>query len=348
MKNIEVNKQLQIRNSTADFLIFTRQSGEDGIAVRIEDENVWLVSEAIATLFQKTRPTIVEHLKNIFLSGELNENSVCRKFLHTAADGKNYQVKYYSLEAIIAVGYRADSQRAIQFRQWATKVLSDFSKKGYVLDKNRLINDQVFSKQYFDELIAEIQEIRASERKFYQKITDIYATAVDYDATNPTTKDFFANVQNKLHFSIHQNTAAELIMKRADAQKENMGLTSWKNVPHGKIIKTDVSIAKNYLSKLELSDLNEIVTMYLDYANRQARKFIPMTMEDWKNKLDTFLNFNNEEIGDGIGKITHEIAKSFAESEFEKYRIIQDNSYQSDFDKLLEQTQTLNKNHRKA
>jgi len=329
-------KNIQIRNSTADFLIFTRQNGEDGIAVRIEDENVWLVSEAIATLFQKTRPTIVEHLKNIFSSGELDENSVCRKFLQTADDGKNYHVKHYSLEAIIAVGYRADSQRAIQFRQWATKVLSDFSKKGYVLDKNRLINDQVFSKQYFDELIAEIQEIRASERKFYQKITDIYATAVDYDTSSPTTKSFFANVQNKLHFAIHQNTAAELIMIRADAKKENMGLTSWKNAPHGKIIKTDVSIAKNYLSKLELSDLNEIVTMYLDYANRQARKFVPMTMEDWKNKLDAFLNFNNEEIGDGIGKVTHEVAKTFAESEFEKYRIIQDKIYQSDFDKLVE------------
>ena len=330
------NKKLQIRNSTVDFLIFTRQNGEDGIAVRVEDENVWLVSEAIATLFQKDRRTIQEHLKNIFSSGELDENSVCRKFRHTADDGKNYQVKHYSLEAIIAVGYRADSQRAIQFRQWATKVLSDFSKKGYVLDKNRLINDQVFSKQYFDELIAEIQEIRASERKFYQKITDIYATAVDYDSSSPTTKSFFAGVQNKLHFAIHQNTAAELIMKRADARMENMGLTSWKNAPHGKIIKTDVSIAKNYLSKLELSELNEIVTMYLDYANRQARKFIPMTMEDWKNKLDAFLNFNDEEIGDGIGKVTHEIAKTLAESEFDKYRVIQDKNYQSDFDKLVE------------
>jgi len=334
------NNKIQIRNSTADFLIFTRQNGEDGIAVRIEDENVWLISEAIATLFQKDRRTIQEHLKNIFSSGELDENSVCRKFRHTADDGKNYQVKHYSLEAIIAVGYRADSQRAIQFRQWATNILSEFSKKGYVLDKNRLINDQVFSKQYFDELIAEIQEIRASERKFYQKITDIYATAVDYDSKNPTTKDFFANVQNKLHFAIHKNTAAELIMLRANAQKENMGLTNWKNAPHGKIIKTDVSIAKNYLLKLELSELNEIVTMYLDYANRQARKYIPMTMDDWKKKLDAFLNFNDEEIGDGVGKVTHEVAKAFAESEFEKYRIIQDKHYKSDFDLLIESLKT--------
>ncbi|GHT12021.1 toxin Fic [Bacteroidia bacterium] len=335
------SKQLQIRNSTADFLIFTRQSGEDGIAVRVEDENVWLRSEAMAELFQKDRRTVQEHLKNVFVSGELDENSVCRIFRHTAEDGKNYQVKFYSLEAIISVGYRVDSQRAVEFRKWATKVLSEFSKKGYVLDKNRLINDQIFSKQYFDELIAEIQEIRASERKFYQKITDIYATAVDYDTTSPTTKEFFATVQNKLHFVIHQNTAAELIMKRANAAKENMGLTSWKNAPHGKIIKTDVSIAKNYLSKLELSELNEIVTMYLDYANRQARKFVPMTMEDWKSKLDIFLKLNDEVIGDGIGKITHEIAKAFAESEFEKYRVIQDKTYKSDFDKLFENTQDL-------
>ena len=333
------NNQLQIRNSTTDFLIFTRQNGENGIAVRVEDENVWLRVEAMAELFQKSRTTIVEHLQNIFVSGELDENSVCRKFRHTADDGKSYQVKFYNLETIISVGYRADSQRAIEFRKWATTVLSNFAKKGYVLDKNRLINDQIFSKQYFDELIAEIQEIRASERKFYQKITDIYATAVDYDTSSPTTQDFFASVQNKLHFAIHQNTAAELIIKRADARKENMGLTSWKNAPHGKIIKTDVSIAKNYLSKLELSDLNEIVTMYLDYANRQARKFIPMTMKDWKTKLDVFLKFNDEIIGDGIGRVSHEIAKAFAESEFEKYRIIQDKTYQSDFDKLVEYTQ---------
>ena len=333
------NNKLQIRNSTADFLIFTRQNNEEGVAVRVEDENVWLRIEAMSILFQKSRTTIIEHLQNIFSSGELDENSVCRKFRHTAEDGKNYQVKFYNLEAIISVGYRADSQRAIEFRKWATNILSNFAKKGYVLDKKRLINDQVFSKQYFDELIAEIQEIRASERKFYQKITDIYATAVDYNTNSTTTKDFFANVQNKLHFAIHQNTAAELIIKRADARKENMGLTSWKNAPQGKIIKTDVSVAKNYLSQLELSELNEIVTMYLDYANRQARKFIPMTMEDWKTKLDVFLKLNDEIIGDGIGKVTHEIAKAFAESEFEKYRVIQDKVYQSDFDKLIEQTQ---------
>jgi hypothetical protein len=328
-------EEQQIRNSTIDFLIFTRQNGENGITVRIADENVWLRAEAIAELFQKSRSTIVEHLKKIFTSGELDENSVCRNFRQTAEDGKSYQVKFYNLEAIISVGYKADSQRSIEFRKWATNVLSNFAKKGYVLDKNRLINDQVFSKQYFDELIAEIQEIRASERKFYQKITDIYATAIDYDTNSLTTKEFFATVQNKLHFAIHQSTAAELIVKRADAQKESMGLTNWKNAPHGKIIKTDVCIAKNYLSKLELSELNEIVTMYLDYANRQARKFIPMSMEDWKTKLDVFLKFNDEFIGDGIGKVSHEVAKAFAESEFEKYRVIQDQLFESDFDKLI-------------
>lgn len=331
----------EIRNSTSDFLIFTRQNGEDGISVRVEDENVWLRSEAMAELFQKDRRTIQEHLKNIFVSGELDENTVRRNFRHTAQDGKNYNVKFYSLEAIIAVGYRADSERAIEFRKWATVVLSEFAKRGYVLDKNRLINDQVFSKQYFEELIAEIQEIRASERKFYQKITDIYATAVDYDSSSTVSKGFFANVQNKLHFAMHQHTAAELIVRRADATKENMGLANWKNAPCGKIIKTDVSIAKNYLSQFELSELNEIVTMYLDYANRQARRYIPMTMEDWKNKLDAFLDFNDAQLSDGIGKITHEIAKSFAESEFEKYRVIQDKVYQSDFDKLVAQAQNI-------
>lgn len=328
-------QEQQIRNSTIDFLIFTRQNGEDGITVRIADENVWLRAEAIAELFQKSRTTIVEHLKKIFATGELDENSVCRNFRQTADDGKSYQVKFYNLEAIISVGYKADSLRSIEFRKWATNVLSNFAKKGYVIDKNRLINDQVFSKQYFDELIAEIQEIRASERKFYQKITDIYATATDYDSNSFTTKVFFATVQNKLHFAIHQNTAAELIVKRADAQKDSMGLTNWKNAPHGKIIKTDVGIAKNYLSNMELSELNEIVTMYLDYANRQARKFIPMTMEDWKAKLDVFLKFNEEFIGDGIGKVSHEVAKAFAESEFEKYRIVQDKIFVSDFDILI-------------
>ena len=333
----QIKKEVMIRNSTADFLIFVRQNGEQGIEVRIEDENVWLTNEAICELFQKKRTTILEHLQSIFKDKELDENSVCRKFRHTAEDGKNYQVKHYSLEAIVAVGYRTDSERAIQFRQWATRILTNFAKKGFVIDKQRLINDQVFSIQYFDELVAEIQEIRASERKFYQKITDIYATAYDYDKENQITKNFFANVQNKLHFAIHQNTAAELIIKRANSKKKNMGLTNWKNAPDGKIIKTDVSIAKNYLSKLELEELNEIVEMYLDYANRQARKRVPMTMLDWAKKLDVFLNLNDAALSDGIGKISHEIAKAFAETEFEKYRIVQDRLFKSDFDRHLEE-----------
>ena len=235
------------------------------------------------------------------------------------------------------MGYRVNSGRATQFRQWATKVLDTFTKQGYVLDKNRLINGQIFDEDYFEHLIAEIQEIRASERRFYQKITDIYATAVDYSVDSVTTKEFFAAVQNKMHFAVHGNTAAEVIIQRANHQKEHMGLTSWRNAPHGKIVKTDVSIAKNYLSAPEMQELNEIVTMYLDYAARQARRHIPMTMEDWASKLDAFLQFNDAEILKDKGKVTAAVAKAFAESEFEKYRVIQDGLYQSDFDKLVEE-----------
>ena len=235
------------------------------------------------------------------------------------------------------MGYRVNSGRATQFRQWATKVLDTFTKQGYVLDKNRLINGQIFDEDYFEHLIAEIQEIRASERRFYQKITDIYATAVDYSVDSVTTKEFFAAVQNKMHFAVHGNTAAEVIVQRANHQKEHMGLTSWRNAPHGKIVKTDVSIAKNYLSAPEMQELNEIVTMYLDYAARQARRHIPMTMEDWASKLDAFLQFNDAEILKDKGKVTAAVAKAFAESEFEKYRVIQDGLYQSDFDKLVEE-----------
>ncbi len=233
------------------------------------------------------------------------------------------------------MGYRANGQRALQFRQWATRVLDAFTKQGYVLDKNRLINGQIFDEDYFDHLISEIQEIRASERRFYQKITDIYATAVDYSLDSQTTKDFFATVQNKMHYAVHGNTASEVIMKRADHTKEHMGLTTWRNAPQGKIVKADVSIAKNYLLKGEMQELNEIVTMYLDYATRQARRHIPMTMADWASKLDAFLQFNDAEILQDKGKITAAIAKAFAESEFEKYRILQDEEYMSDFDRLL-------------
>ena len=330
-----MSKELQIRNSTIDFLVFTRDAGEDGIEVRVQDGDVWLTQKAISELFDIDRSVVTKHLKNIFQEGELDENAVCANFAQTADDGKTYQYKFYSLAAIIAVGYRTNSERATQFRSWATKVLNTFTKQGYVLDKNRLINGQIFDEDYFDHLISEIQEIRASERRFYQKITDIYATAVDYDKNSVVTKEFYVTVQNKMHYAVHGNTAAEVIVARANHKKEHMGLYSWKNTHDGKIVKADVSVAKNYLDKDEMSELNEIVTMYLDYASRQARRHIPMTMNDWKTKLDAFLEFNDAEILQNKGKVTAAIAKQFAESEFEKYRVIQDSLYQSDFDKLI-------------
>ena len=333
------NKNLQIRNSTVDFLVFTQNAGEEGIEVRVQDGDVWLTQMAISKLFDVDRSVITKHLQNIFIEGELSEEAVCAKFAQTADDGKTYQYKFYRLDAIIAVGYRINSQRATQFRQWATKVLQTFAKQGYVLDKNRLINGQVFGEDYFDHLISEIQEIRASERRFYQKITDIYATAADYSLDSAITQAFFATVQNKMHYAIHQHTAAEIIVERANHEKPHMGLTSWKNAPDGKIVKADVSIAKNYLYHDEIKELNEIVEMYLDYAARQARRHIPMTMADWANKLDAFLQFNDAEILQDKGKVTAAIAKAFAESEFEKYRIIQDKTYRSDFDKLVEESQ---------
>lgn len=327
------NKKLTIRNSTAEFLIFTSQSGEDGIEVRVEDENVWLTQKLIAELFNVEVNTINYHLKEILESGELDENSVIRNFRITASDGKNYETKHYNLETIIAVGFRVNSENATNFRRWATQVLKDFAIRGYVLDDVRLKNGAYLSKQYFKDLILEIRDIRESERNFYQQITDIYATALDYDINSPTTKDFFATVQNKLHFATHGRTAAELIVKRADHKKDFMGLTTWKKAPNGKILKTDVVIAKNYLSEKEIKFLNRIVTMYLDYAEHQAGKGIPMTMADWAEKLNIFLKFNNENILQDAGKVTAEIAKSFAESEFEKYRPIQDKLFESDFDR---------------
>ena len=329
------NKKLQIRNSTAEFLVFTKQAGNDSIEVRVEDETVWLTQKLIAVLFDVNVRTISEHLQNIFKNNELDNNSVIRKFRTTASDGKNYNTQFYNLDAIISVGYRVNSVRATQFRQWATKILRDFAIRGWVLDNERLKNGAYLSEEYFDQLLAEIREIRASERKFYQKITDIYASALDYNLDSPTTRTFFATVQNKLHFAIHGNTAAEMIMKRADNEKENMGLTTWKNSPSGKIIKTDVSIAKNYLNKPEIKSLDRFVTMYLDYAETQAERKIPMTMEDWASKLNAFLQFNEKELLTNAGKISHAIAKAFAESEFEKYRINQDSLFQSDFDKLI-------------
>jgi hypothetical protein len=333
---MDENKELQIRNSTAEFLIFSNQKGQDGIEVRFENDTIWLSQKLMAVLFDCSSDNISLHLKNIFKSGELDENSVTEEFSVTASDGKNYKTKHYNLDAIISVGYRVNSKRATQFRQWATSVLKNYAVKGWVLDKERLKNGAYLNENYFDELLAEIREIRASERKFYQKITDIYSTAFDYNIDSPTTKDFFTTVQNKLHFAIHGNTAAELIMKRASSEKDYMGLKSWKNAPEGKIIKTDVSIAKNYLNKNEIKSLDRFVTMYLDYAETQAERNIPMSMEDWSEKLNAFLQFNEKEILTNSGKVSHAIAKAFAESEFEKYRIVQDRLFQSDFDKLID------------
>jgi hypothetical protein len=336
-------KKLQIRNSTTEFLIFTKQEGEGTIEVRVEDETVWLTQKLMAVLFEVSVPTINEHLANLYAQEEIAKESTIRNFRTVQKEGSRdvaRNVDFYNLDAIIAVGFRVNSSRAVQFRQWATGVLRDFTIRGYVLDKERLKNGSFFNKEYFDNLLDEIREIRASERKFYQKITDIYATAMDYSADAETTKTFFAAVQNKLHFAIHGHTAAELIAKRADSSKDHMGLTTWKNAPDGKILKPDVAVAKNYLTGKELKSLDRFVTMYLDYAEDQAERNIPMTMEDWADKLNAFLRFNEREILDNPGKVTQEIAKAFAESEYEKYRIAQDRLFESDFDrhikKLLE------------
>ncbi len=337
------NKKLIIRNSTAEFLVFTSQAREDGIEVRVQDENVWLTQKLIAKLFDVKIPTINEHLKNIYSTFELEKKATIRKFLIVQKEGNrevNREIEHYNLEAIISLGYRINSQKATDFRRWATQVLKDYAIRGYVLDNERLKNGAFFSPQYFKDLILEIRDIRESERNFYQQITDIYATAMDYDISSHTTKAFFATVQNKLHWAIHKNTASELIVNRANHKKDNMGLTTWKKAPKGKILKSDVSIAKNYLNENEIKSLNRIVTMYLDYAEHQAEKGIPMTMKDWKEKLNSFLQFNEHDILEDAGKVSAEIAKSFAESEFEKYRPIQDKEYISDFDreikKLLE------------
>ncbi len=327
-------KTLQIRNSTAEFLIFTKQNKEKTIEVIVDENSVWLSQKLIAELFDTSRNNVTMHLNNILVH-ELSKNSVCKDFLHTAEDGKNYKTKYYNLDAIISVGFKVNSKRAIEFRLWAINILKQYSIKGYVLDKERLKNGTFLNENYFDELLQEIREIRISERNFYQKITDIYATSMDYNVSSPLTKEFFATVQNKMHFSVHGNTAAEVIVNRANHKKEHMGLTNWKNSPNGKIMATDVVIAKNYLTKEELKSLERIVTMYLDYAEDQAERHIPMTMEDWKSKLDVFLQFNEREVLDNPGKVSHKVAESFALSEFEKYRIIQDRLFKSDFDKFM-------------
>ena len=333
-------KKIQIRNSTAEFLIFTAQAGEKGIEVRVEDQTVWLSQKLMAALFEVSIPTINEHLANLYKHGEITAGATLRKFRIVQTEGSREvgrDVDFYNLDAIIAVGFRVHSLRATQFRQWATGILRDFAIRGYVLDKQRLMNGAIFDEAYFDNLLAEIREIRASERRFYQKITDIYATAMDYSLEAEATQAFFATVQNKLHFAIHGHTAAELIVNRADSTKEKMGLTTWRNAPKGKILKPDVVVAKNYLTEKELKALERIVTMYLDYAEDQAERRIPMTMTDWEQKLNAFLQFNQRDLLDHPGKVTAEIAKCFAESEFEKYRIIQDRLFESDFDRIIKQ-----------
>ena len=324
-----------IRNSTAEFLIFTSQNKEDSIEVKVFEESVWLTQTMIAQLFDVQRPAITKHLKNIFESGELDENQVSSILEHTANDGKTYNTKYYSLDAIISVGYRVNSKKATQFRQWATSVLKEFAIKGFVLDKKRLENGSFLGQNYFDKLLEEIREIRLSERMFYQKLTDIYSTSVDYNKDDETTKNFFAKVQNKLHFAIHGQTAAELIFNRANSQKEKMGLTSWDNAPDGKILKSDVTIAKNYLSRDELESLGRVINAFLDLAEDRAKRNIPMTMEDWATRLDKFLDADDREILKDSGKITKKIADEKAITEFEKYRVDQDRLFMSDFDKLL-------------
>lgn len=331
-------KSANIRNSTAEFLIFTGQAGENSIEVRIFEETVWLTQKLMAVLFEVSVKTINEHLINLFSQNEILEDATIRNFRIVQKEGTREvarNIEFYNLDAIIAVGFRVNSLRAIQFRQWAVSVLKDFAIRGYLLDKERLKNGSFFNKAYFDNLLEEVREIRASERRFYQKITDIYATAMDYDPKAELTQSFFAEVQNKLHFAIHGHTAAELIVERADSKKERMGLTTWKNAPAGKILKPDVVVAKNYLTEMELKSLDRFVTMYLDYAEDRASRNIPMTMKDWAEKLNAFLQFNERDILNNPGKVSKEVAKALAESEFEKYRIVQDRLFESDFDKHI-------------
>lgn len=335
------NKDLIIRNSTAEFLIFEKQAHADSIEVRYEDETLWLTQKMMATLFDVSVPTVNEHLKNIYISGELEQESTIRKFRIVQTEGNrqvNRELDHYNLDIVISVGYRVNSIRATQFRRWATQVLKQYAITGYVIDRKRMENGAFLGEDYFERLLEEIREIRLSERRFYQKITDIYATSVDYDRNSPTTKLFFATVQNKMHYAITGNTAPELIMGRADSNKEHMGLTSWERSPNGKILKSDVSVAKNYLTKDELDSLGRIVNSFLDAAEDFAKRKIPMTMEDWAKRLDMFIEFTGREILTDAGTVSRITAQAYAESEFEKYRVTQDKLYQSDFDKLIEET----------
>ncbi len=333
-------KKFEIRNSTTEFLIFQIEGKEDGVQVVYRDESVWCTQKAMAQLFDVGVPAISKHLKNIFETGELIEDMVVSKMEITTEHGailnktQTKDVTFYNLDAIISVGYRVNSTRATQFRQWCTFILRQFAIRGYVIDKKRMENGSFIGEDYFEHLLAEIREIRLSERRFYQKLTDIYATAIDYNRDAPTTRVFFRKVQNKMHYAVHGHTAAELIVERANAEKEHMGLTTWENAPHGKIVKPDVSIAKNYLKEVELADMGRLVNAVLDMAERMAQRHIPMTMEDWAKRIDIILEASGDAVLTDAGKITAEFAKSFAESEFEKYRIIQDKLFQSDFDRF--------------
>ena len=327
-------KNIEIRNSTAEFLIFMLEGKEDGIQVMYKNDTIWAPQKAMAQLFDCSTDNIGLHLKNIFASGELVKDSVTEKNSATAADGKNYQTMFYNLDAIISVGYRVNSVRATQFRQWCTFVLRQFAIRGYVLDHKRMENVAFLGVDYFEHLLAEIREIRLSERRFYQKLTDIYATAIDYNKDAPTTRLFFKKVQNKMHYAVQGHTAAEVIVERANANKEQMGLTTWENAPNGKIVKTDVFVAKNYLREKELDEMGRMVNAFLDMAESMAKRHIPMTMEDWAKRIDKFINLFDSPILQDSGKVSAEFAKEFAESEFEKYRIIQDRLFQSDLDRF--------------
>lgn len=330
-------KKFEIRNSTAEFLIFQIEGKEDGVQVVYHNESVWCTQKAMAQLFDCSSDNIGLHLKNIYETGELAQEATTENFSVVQNEGErqvNRKLKFYNLDAIISVGYRVNSTKATQFRQWCTFILRQFAIRGYVIDKKRMENGSFIGEDYFEHLLAEIREIRLSERRFYQKLTDIYATSIDYNRDAPTTRLFFKKVQNKMHYAVHGHTAAELIVERADAGKEHMGLTTWENAPNGKIVKPDVSIAKNYLKENELEDMGRIVNSFLDLAEDMAKRHIPMTMEDWAKRIDKFLDLTDRPVLTDAGHVSAEQAKEYAETEFEKYRVIQDKLFQSDFDRF--------------
>ena len=330
-------KKFEIRNSTAEFLIFQIEGKEDGVQVVYHNESVWCTQKAMAQLFDCSSDNIGLHLKNIYETRELAQETTAEYFSVVQTEGErqvNRKLKFYNLDAIISVGYRVNSTRATQFRQWCTFILRQFAIRGYVIDKKRMENGSFIGEDYFEHLLAEIREIRLSERRFYQKLTDIYATSIDYNRDAPTTRLFFKKVQNKMHYAVHGHTAAELIIDRANAEKEHMGLTTWENAPNGKIVKPDVRIAKNYLKESELEDMGRIVNSFLDLAEDMAKRHIPMTMEDWAKRIDKFLDLTDRPVLTDAGHVSAEQAKEYAETEFEKYRVIQDKLFQSDFDRF--------------